>query len=196
MLTLNQLFHIRRDGCLPDPVFRDSLYELAGDVRQIGEQVWHAPSTPSAAAWLLCAIAASYEVDGNPSGTIPKWDASLMLGFRGQFARFERLVPSYCRLKPADREHYERALQWYIAAVNLIVVRDYRYFVRSIPKLHLDFSDAAMIAQHYEMPTVFVDWTWDPLVAMVFGAYALPVGEQASVIISVHEPGTHMNFML
>jgi hypothetical protein len=166
------------------------LIEAASDVLRTRKAPAHfeAPSATAAAAWLACT---SCHVSGQAVDVLDVLDEESVGGaisFRGQAARYSSLVPTCCRIPHSieDQKLNEQTLMWFWTALQYLHNKRFRYDSRnrwSDPTFWVGESEFLIAAQHHGLKTRFVDWTFDPRVALVFAAQGLKVGEQGVVCV-------------
>ncbi|MFF5296348.1 FRG domain-containing protein [Paractinoplanes globisporus] len=196
MSLLAEIFAVHREGCLPSAEALPMLDDVAATVRQTGEFTWEADSAEAAAAWLLLVVHDTYSVDESGKGILPGASFTNLLGFRGQFARFPELRPSRCRLGAHERQVQSAALGWFAGTLNGLIVENYRYVNGTVPNFPMDPEDGLMVGQHYGLATNYVDWSWDPLVSVVFALHGLPPGERGTVLVWPQAVDDPMSFCL
>ena len=158
------------------------LVALANRIESAGLRL-KAESSSSAAAWLLCAADANA---GGQVGTclqLPSIVQGRLLGFRGQKGVFSGIVPSLYRLPEQERGTCRTAFHWFHAAISAWHNEHFRYRNGEYDGGGVEFEAALGVAQHYQLPTYLVDWTWDPLVAMAFAMADLGAGDQGVVLL-------------
>ena len=171
------------------PLFSDRLTtkELFGLVDQAGAVRWDgisgvAESSRAAAAWLLCASNANAFGRVEQHGFSPLGKGRLW-GYRGQKGSYKTILPRLHRLPVKDRAECERAFTWFYAAISAWHNSYFRYRNDHVDDGGLERDTALGVAQHYELPTFLVDWTWDPIVAMAFAIANLKPGKHGVVFI-------------
>jgi hypothetical protein len=165
----------RRGSLLGDPSFGE-IVDLAGSVRKISANLWKADSATTAAAWLLKISHINADLDGGVSHDVAQISARpSLVCFRGQPARYSELTPSLFRFDGETRRQRSLANAWFHVALQIWT--DANFGFRGEAWLNrnyrLDSSEIETLAQHYEIGTELVDWTWDPTIAICFAAHRL-----------------------
>jgi hypothetical protein len=179
---LVRLVATQRDGNVLSPTGVRYAQRVASAVCTDDGLEWHAPSTASALAWLL--LRAHKRATSSP--VLARNDLSddlLLPSFRGQAAKYEQLVPSIDRPANASgRTTHLRTFEWVHVLLQL-------WFNRTMARpYHIDRIESEATAQHYGIPTNYVDWTWDPEIAFHFAAAQLAPGERAVVLVRLIHP--------
>jgi len=148
--------------------FINSQRALASNVVQLDRQVWQAASAAEALAWLRCELywpscfCLTEKVNTGTKVSLPRRQF-----FRGQARTDWSLSPTLLRTTGRDRTRAERATRLAASIIelefNMLWDADGS---QTWPRLNRGFGLAA--AQHYEMPTLFLDWTGEPAIAMHF----------------------------
>jgi hypothetical protein len=84
------------------------------------------------------------------------------------------------------REINDATLSWLWPALQYFHDRRYRYDPRneqSDPTFWIGTQEVLIVAQHHQLRTPYLDWTFDPRVALAFAASGLKVGEQGIVSV-------------
>jgi hypothetical protein len=169
------------------------LVEAAAEIQKLRDAPFkfEAPSATTAAAWLLCMSGRVYGQDITGFQTLlPEnigWE-NISVSFRGQAERYDSFVPTWCRgrLSLEDQTFEKDRISWLWLALQLFHDRSFRYDPRNkneTPQFWVGLQETLIVAQHHELRSCFLDWTFDPLVALTFAAYGLKVGERATVFI-------------
>ncbi len=143
---------------------------------------WRADSSADAAAWLLLLAhhnACLDREDGGVPGLEDEQPRNVLLAFRGQAGRHRTVVPTRWRQDDLTREHHDAAVLWFQVALEHWLRRKVRWTAPEARPIMLDHLDVEVIGQHYGLGTYFVDWTWDPLVALGFAADSLRPGPES-----------------
>ncbi|MGA7805784.1 FRG domain-containing protein [Bradyrhizobium sp.] len=113
-----------------------------------------------------------------------------LLGFRGQQAKYDTIIPTLFRKSEDVQKLHLRARGWFSTAISAWHNSSFRYADEQFDQLGVERETATGIAQHYGLATDFVDWTWDPLVAMVFAVAEAVPGDLVSVFIRPFGPAS------
>jgi len=134
---------------------------LMDKVVKLDERTWRAPTPWHAAVWLLRLSQLISQLGLDSAGTPV---------FRGQRDPSWEVIPSLSRI--ANQPAYQRALDRFCAALALFLLEE-------LPDLDPQVHVAT--AQHYGLPTYFLDFTIDPVVAAYFACKGSTPGADAVV---------------
>jgi len=144
---------------------------LANAVERVNINCWLAKSAASAAAWLLAIADKNARLDHPP---LEHWcfsERRTLICFRGQPARYETLLPTIYRCDPQTRRRHAIAREWLQVVLQLWCDNRFRFVNdRGWRNYRLDTTEVNTIAQHYQIGTKLIDWTWDPAIAVCFAA--------------------------
>ncbi len=98
---------------------------------------------------------------------IEKQPAGLRHLFRGQSDASWGLVPSLYRIEQVNIHAGSRESS-YSSYEEHLIQRFFREGLPYLPQLPRSYSNDRIIAQHFGVPTSFLDWSQDPLVALFF----------------------------
>lgn len=200
MTSLADIAAVRRTGPLIDA--SASHADLIDMIRragiETGDDAFHfrTGSATEAAAWLLGGAHANALGDGLGSAPAKTPDLphlfglNRLLGFRGQQAKYDAIIPSQFRRSEDEQILHLRAGAWFSTAISAWHNSSFRYSDGQLDTFGVERATATGIAQHYGLVTDFVDWTWDPLVAMIFALAGAKPGDLVSVFIRPFGPGS------
>lgn len=114
-----------------------------------------------------------------------------LLAFRGQKGKYNQIVPTIHRLTQRTRVECNHAFSWFSAAISAWHNTHFRYLNGIYDSGGVEHDSALGVAQHYQLPTFLVDWTWDPLIALAFAMWNLSEGEEGVVFLRDFGDGTH-----
>ncbi len=197
MNVVQELFSL---GGIPSRDFRivpDECILTARRVVPLDSSRYAASSAYEAACWLL-ALRYCHCADRSDLTMPLSIDPRELLGFRGQHARYDTLLPSICRLSKLDRQPAQHACLWLRAALQSFHDRCYRYCKpRYEPGQYwFGIDETSCVAEHYGIPTNLMNWSWDPLVALVFALKGLREEESGIVLVRPIDPSRDAEFIL
>ena len=187
-LQISDIAGIKRTGPLIDPENNadDRLAQLALKANniEVSHSEFVATSASCAAAWLLAVTDANALGNAIFGRTIniaqSPFEVNQLLGFRRQNAIYDTIIPSLYRLKSEERIEYDRAFVWFHAAVSAWHNSFFRNHNGELAEGGVEHEAAMGVAQHYQLATFLVDWSWDPLVAVAFAISGLQEGEKGA----------------
>jgi hypothetical protein len=178
---------IRIGSILLEENGRDFFQLSAIAVRQVKKKGvnFEAPSASSAALWLLrCAHANALAPE---YGRVPiknRLFENSLLGFRGQAAKYTKMIPSLYRRASNERPAQDLAFWWFYSAISAWHSAHFRYLYKPEEENSgVELEAAIGAAQHYGIGTFLLDWTWDPLVALTFAIHGASIGERVAVYL-------------
>ena len=200
-VQIRDIAGIKRTGPLIDPENNadDRLAQLALKANniEVSHSEYVAKSASCAAAWLLAvadANAIGNAIFGRTIKIAPSpFEVNQLLGFRGQNAIYDTITPSLYRLKPEERIEYDWAFVWFHTAISAWHSSFFRYHDGELDEGGVEHEAAIGVAQHYQLATFLVDWSWDPLVAMAFAISGLQEGEKGAVYLRNFGKGLDQN---
>lgn len=145
------------------------------DVEQSGSREWRAPSIWHAVLWLrdLAAWNQFCRPDQDPLTPVFKDSPPGAFLFRGQRNAAWSLTPSILRLNPVETARNAFAVLRFILA---------NMHLQSQAETPLSLADAFVgAAQHYGLPTWYLDFSVDPLSAAFFASDNACHGEEAAI---------------
>lgn len=200
MLCLSDIATVKRTGPLIEAStnYSEVLDAIGSAAIEVTEDKLHfrARSASEAAAWLIRGAhdnALGPDLRAMHPGTVRLqhfFGLNRLLGFRGQNTKYNTIIPSIFRKSHADRIIHGRARDWFATAINAWHNSYFRYANGKIELLGIEQEVATGVAQHYGIATSFVDWTWDPLVAMAFAVSGSSPGEFTSIFIRPFGPSS------
>lgn len=199
MIGLADIAAVRRIGPLIAPTNRPDLLDLIRDASvETSGGLFHfqAESAAAAAAWLLRgthtnALGHALRGDSPKAPDLQQlFGLNRLLGFRGQRAAYDTIIPSLFRRSEDEQKRHLRARGWFSAAISAWHNSNFRYTDGQLDEFGVERETATGIAQHYGLATDFVDWTWDPLVAMIFAVAGSEPGDRVSVFIRPFGPSS------
>jgi hypothetical protein len=161
----------------------NTLQEVSRNVL-IQEFLREGTSAGEAAAWLLSLAHFNACCDRTSIDWGTPFSPNSLLSFRGQLAHYNMLTPSLWRRSESERKESLHAAEWLRVALQVWNDENVAYpaMGESVP-FWIDSLEVEAVAQHYGLGTALVDWSWDPMVALVFAVASCSLGEKAAVII-------------
>jgi hypothetical protein len=187
-MRLSEIEQVVRVGSILSEENGRDFFKLSAElIRQVDRKddlAFEAPSASLAALWLLrCAHANALGLTYGKKLIVDQLFENRLLGFRGQASRYEKLTPSLFRMPLDKRRMRDVAFPWFHAAISAWHSAHFRYLCGRGEDSGVEFEAALGAAQHYDLGSFLIDWTWDPLVALAFAIHGASPGESVTVYL-------------